>query len=155
MAWMTLALRKQSLKPEIAELNYEDLQLSRRKRSLHRHLAHDKAAYNAAMKAELAEVKGVYMDVRNERPEDIKSDDYQKWSADYSEAKEDFEAYKADIKDYYDDLNEEIETEAQDEEDLIDDEITRVETQRDARNEELQSITDQVKAQIEADALKF
>lgn len=155
MSWISLALRKQALKAQINELNYEDIQLSRKKRSVHRHLSRDKAASNADMKSELSAIKSEYLEVRNSRPEDIKSDEYQEWAVKYNEAKEDYESRKADIQDYYDDYNEEIEAEAQDEEDYIDDEITRVEAQRDAMNSELQSITDSIKSQIESDAIKF
>ena len=155
MAWMVLALRKQSLKSSVNELTYEDIQLSRKVRSVHRHLSHEKSVYNAAMKGELREVKSAYMEVRNARPADLKSDEYNQWKQEYADAQEDYQAAKQDIQDYYDDLNEEIETEAQDEEDALQDDITETETQRDAQSAELQAITDQIKTEIEGSAVKF
>ena len=155
MAWMVLALRKQSLKSSVNELTYEDIQLSRKVRSVHRHLSHEKSVYNADMKGELREIKSAYMQVRNARPADLKSDEYNQWKQEYADAQEDYQAAKQDIQDYYDDLNEEIETEAQDEEDALQDEITETETQRDAQSAELQAITDQIKTEIEGSAIKF
>ena len=96
MSWISLALRKQALKSQINELNYEDIQLSRKKRSVHRHLSRDKASYNADQKAELADIKAVYMEIRNQRPA-VDSAEYAQWSADYADAKEDYEMQKADI----------------------------------------------------------
>ena len=155
MAWMCLALRKQSLKSSVNELTYEDIQLSRKVRGVHRKLSHEKASYNAAKKSELRDIKAAYMEVRNARPGDIKSDEYQQWQVEYAAAQEDYQAAKQDIEEYYDDINEEIETEAQDEEDALQEEITETESQRDAQNAELQTITDQVKTEIEGAAIKF
>ena len=154
MAWIALALRKQSLKAQINELNYEDIQLSRKKRAVHRHLSRSKAEYNADKKAELRDIKSEYLETRNKRPE-VSSDDYNQWASDYAVVKEDYESRKADIEDYYDDLNEDIEAEAQEEEDYIDEEITRVEAQRDAMNAELNTLNDSIKTYIESDAIKL
>ena len=154
MAWLTLALRKQTLKAQINELNYDDIQLARRKRSVHRHLSYEQSAFNSAKQSELADAKAEYLAIRNERP-DIDSEDYEEWKVEYSEAQEDYQSQKQDIEDYYEDLNQDAETEAQDEEDTLDDEITRVETQRDAMNAELQAITDEIKTEIESSAIKF
>ena len=154
MGWISLALRKQALKSQINELNYEDIQLSRKKRAVHRKLSAEQASYNADKRAELKDIKEVYLKVRGARP-DPKSEEYQDWYYEYQCAQEDYQSQKQDIEEYYDDLNEEAETEAQDEEDAIDDEVTRVEAQRDAMNAELQALTDSIKTQIEASAIKF
>ena len=155
MAWMSLALRKQGLKASVSELNAEDIQLSRKVRALHRHLSHEKSIYNADMKHELSDAKKAYMEIRNRRPKDHKSDEYTAWSDEYNDAKEDYQAQKQDIQDYYDDLNQELEEEAQEEEDALQDEITRTETQRDAQSAELQAINDEIKNQIDSSAIKF
>jgi len=154
MGWITLALRKQALKSQVNELNYEDIQLSRKKRAVHRHLSYQKSAYNSDKKAELAAIKEPYLEMRNSRPE-VSSAEYNEWSEEYSAAKEDYQFQKDDIETYYNDLNEEIEAEAQDEEDFIDEEITRVEAQRDAMNQELNTLSDAIKTQIEQDGIKF
>jgi len=154
MAWITLALRKQTLKAQVNELNYEDIQLSRKKRSVHRHLSYEQSIFNSQKKAELRDAKEEYLEIRDERP-DVDSEDYEEWKVEYAAAQEDYQSEKQDIEDYYDDLNEQTEQEAQDEEDFIDEQITRVETQRDAMNQELQAITDQVKTEIESSAIKF
>lgn len=154
MAWLTLALRKQTLKAQITELNYDDIQLSRRKRSVHRHLSYEQSTFNSMKTAELRNAKSEYLEIRNRRP-DIDSEEYEEWKVEYSAAQEDYQSEKAGIEDYYEDLNQEAEAEAEDEENALDDEITRVETQRDAMNAELQAITDQIKTEIEASAIKF
>ena len=151
---MTLALRKQSLKAEINSLNFDDIQLSRKVRAVHRNLSYEQSVFSAQKKLELRAAKSEYMAIRNERP-DVDSEDYEDWKVEYAAAQEDYQAQKQDIEDYYDDLNEEIESEAQDEEDAIQEQITRTETQRDAMSAELQAITDQIKTEIEGSAIKF
>ena len=155
MAWIILALRKQTLQSSVNELTYQDIQLSRRVRKVHRHLAHEKSTYNAAKKAELNAAKSDYMKIRDARPKDHKSEEYTAWNDMYNDAREDYQAAKEDIEDYYDDIMEEIEAEAQDEEDQIQEEITETESQRDAMNAELQAIRDQIKTEIEGSAIKF
>ena len=154
MAWMTLALRKQSLKAEINSLTNEDIQLSRKVRSVHRNLSYEQSVFDAQKKSELRSAKSKYMKIRNERP-DVDSEQYEEWKVEYAAAQEDYQAQKQDIEDYYDQVNEEIEAEAQDEEDALQDQITRTETQRDAQSAELQAITDQIKSEIESSAIKF
>ena len=154
MAWMTLALRKQTLKAQISSLNNEDIQLSRKVRAVHRNLSYEQSVFSAEKKLELRDAKSQYMAIRNQRP-DTDSEEYEQWKVEYSEAQEDYQAQKQDIEDYYDDLTEELEQEAQDEEDALQEEITRTETQRDAMNAELQAITDQIKTEIEGSAIKF
>ena len=154
MAWISLAIRKQSLKASVNELTYQDIQLSRKVRSVHRHLSREKAVYNADMKKELSAIKEVYMQVRNQRPA-VDSEEYNQWRDECNEAQEDYQSYKQDIQDYFDDLNEEIEAEAQDEEDALQDQITETETQRDAQSAELQAVTDQIKSEIEGNTIKF
>ena len=154
MPWITLGLRRQTLKADINELSNEDIQLSRKVRSVHRNLSYEQSVFDTKKKSELRDVKADYLKIRNERPA-IDSDEYEEWKVEYAAAQEDYQSQKQDIEDYYDDLNEEIETEAQDEEDALQDQITRTETQRDAQSAELQSITDQVKSEIEASAIKF
>ena len=154
MAWITLTLRKQSLKSQVTELNNESVQLSRQQRSVHRHLSYEESAFDTAKKSELRKAKSAYLKIRNERP-DVDSEEYEEWKVEYSAAQEDYQAQKQDIEDYYDDVKEEIEQEAQDEEDAIQEEITRTETQRDAMNSELQALTDQIKTEIQDSAIKF
>ena len=154
MAWMTLALRKQTLKAEINSLSCEDIQLSRKVRSVHRNLSYEQSVFDAQKKSELRTAKSAYLEIRNQRP-DVDSEEYEEWKTEYAAAQEDYQAQKQDIEDYYDDLNEQIEAEAQDEEDALQEQITRVETQRDAQSAELQAITDQIKTEIESSAIKF
>ena len=154
MAWMTLALRKQNLKAEINSLTLEDIQLSRKVRSVHRTLSYEQSVFSSEKKSELRDAKSAYLEIRKQRP-DVDSEQYEQWKVEYAEAQEDYQAQKQDIEDYYEDLNTQIEEEAQDEEDALQEQITRVETQRDAEQAELQAITDQIKTEIESSAIKF
>ncbi len=154
MAWITLTLRKQSLKSQVTELNNQSVQLSRQQRSVHRHLSYEESAFDTQKKSELRKAKSAYLKIRNERP-DVDSDEYEEWKVEYSAAQEDYQAQKQDIEDYYDEIKEEIEQDAQDEEDAIQEDITRTETQRDAMSAELQALTDQIKTEIQDSAIKF
>ena len=154
MAWITLALRKQTLKAEINSLNYEDIQLSRQQRAVHRHLSYEQSVFNTEKKQQLRDAKAAYTEIRNQRP-DVKDPDYEQWKTDYAMAQEEYQAAKENIEDYYDDVNSDLEADAQDEEDEIQEQITQVETQRDAMSAELQAISDQIKTEIDNSAIKF
>ena len=155
MAWITLALRKQTLKAEISSLNFEDLQLSRERRAVHRHLSYEESIYNTSKKEEIRNAKSAYNEIRDQRPSVADTQAYEEWKVQYAQAQEDYQAQKQDIEDYYDDLCADLEADAQDREDHLEEEQTRVETQRDAMSAELQAITDQVKQEIEISAIKF
>lgn len=154
MAWITLSLRKQSLQSQVTELNNEDVQLSRQQRAVHRHLSYEESVFDTQKKSELRKAKSDYLKIRNERP-DIDSEEYEEWKVEYSAAQEDYQSQKQDIEDYFDSIKEELESESQDEEDTIQEQITRTETQRDAMSAELQSLTDQIKTEIQGEAIKF
>jgi hypothetical protein len=156
MAWITLALRKQTLKAEISDLNFEDLQLSREKNAVHRHLAYEQSIFEAQAKRELKEAKEAsgLEELKKNRPS-VQDDSYEEWKVEYAEAKEEYEAYKQDILDMMDEIKTELEEEAKEKEEAIDEQITIVETQRDAMNAELQAISDQIKTEIENSAIKF
>ena len=154
MAWITLALRKQTLKAEINSLNYEDIQLSRQQRAVHRHLSYEQSVFSAEKKDKLRDIKAEYDAVRNKRP-DVKDEGYEDWKYEYAKAQEDYQAFKQNIEDYYDDVNSDLEADAQDEEDEIQEQITMVETQRDAMSAELQAISDQIKTEIDNSTIKF
>jgi hypothetical protein len=154
MAWITLSLRKQSLQSEVNGLNNEDVQLSRQQRAVHRHLSYEESVFDTKEKADLRKEKAAYLEIRDNRP-DIDSKEYEDWKQKYAAAQEDYMAKKQDIQDYYDGVREDIESEAQDEEDRIQEQITRTETQRDAMSAELQSLTDQIKTEVQSEAIKF
>ncbi len=152
---MILSLRKQSLNADISEETMNILNCSRKKRQVHRRLSYEQSSYKKDKTAELSAAKSVYMEVRNSRPDRSNQDAYNAWQEQYNDVREDYMAQKEDIESYYDDINEEIEQEAQDEEDYIAEEQERAETQRDALNAELQALSDQIKTEIQNNAIKF
>ncbi len=68
MAWITLSLRKQSLKAETNDLELQDLTLSREKRSIQRNLAYQKSILETEENAEIKTAKNEYDKVKKERP---------------------------------------------------------------------------------------
>ena len=68
MAWITLSLRKQSLKAEANDLELQDLSLSREKRSIQRNLAYQKSILQAEETSEIKDAKDEYNAVKNKRP---------------------------------------------------------------------------------------
>lgn len=154
MAWIPLSLRKTELKKQVSECTLNILEYSRRKNAVHRHLSYEQSRYNTEKKSELRRVKSEYTDVRNNRP-DVKDDGYEDWKYEYAQAQEEYQANKQDIEDYYDDIQSDLEADAQDEEDWWQQLQTTEETQRDALNQELQAISDQIKTEIDGSTIKF
>lgn len=68
MAWITLSLRKQSLKAETNDLELQDLTLSREKRSIQRNLAYQKSIMQSQENSEISAAKEEYNKVKKERP---------------------------------------------------------------------------------------
>ena len=155
MAWVSIALRKQSLQADKNELTYQLLQLSREKRAIHRHQAYEESVFNADKSQELAAIKKEWNAAKEGRPDPSNTTEYENWKTSYSMAQEAYQSQRQDILDYYDQIQTDIEEEVQMEEDAIDDQKTQVETQRQAVDTELQSLQDQVKSEIQNEAIKF
>lgn len=154
MAWVTLALRKQTLQAEINELTYQNIELSRNLRQVHRHLSYETSIFEGAKSRELKEIKGEYDELRKNRVS-VGEEGYQEWKDQFEIAREEYQAQKQDIEDYYDVVKKELEEEAQADEDRINDEQTRVETQRQAMQSELEAIKEEIKTEIQNEAIKF
>ena len=103
MSWVTLTLRKLTLRAEINSLELRDIQMSRQIRSIQRNLSYEQSIYNNSKQHELNAAKSAYLEIRDDRPE-TDSDEYADWQLDYSAAREDYEAQKQDINDYYDEI---------------------------------------------------
>lgn len=155
MGWVTLTLRKQTLKAQINEMEFQDIQMSRQLRSVERHLAYDQSVFNADKTADLREAKADYLALRDKRPKDISSKEYDKWKQDYADAQEDYQARKQDIEDYYSDLCQDLETEATDEEARISDEQTSLEAQLKALQAELETVDEQIKSDIDSQKISL
>jgi len=154
MGWITLSLRKLTLKAEISSLTYQDIQLSRQLRGVQRHLAHEQSIHNLDKKAQLKDARANYDKLRKERPS-VGSEDYEEWKIQYAEAQEQWQQDQEDINDYYDDIMKDLEEQAQDQEEEIQQQQTEVETQRDAMQAELEALQDQIKTEIQNSAIKF
>ena len=133
MGWVSLSLRKQTLRAEINAKELRDIQLSREIRAIHRNLSYDQSVYNKDKKRELAAAKEGYMELRNERTEnnyEYGSDEYNEWYLEYQEAQTDYQEAKVEINEYYDDIMAEIEEEASDREAQLQEEQTQLENER-------------------------
>ena len=154
MGWVTLNLRKLSLRSGVNSLELRDLQMSRQVRGIQRNLSYEQSVYNKLKKQELNEAKSEYLKIRDARP-DISSDDYAEWQMNYSAANEDYQDEKQDINDYYDDILNELEEAATDEETRLQEEQTTVESQLEAMRSEMESVNEQISSDIENSKLNF
>ena len=154
MGWVTLTLRKLTLRAEINSLELRDIQMSRQIRSVQRNLSYEQSVFNNNKKQELSTAKAEYLEIRNNRPE-IGSDEYEQWKLDYSQAQEDYNAQKEDINSYYDDIMQELEEAASDEETRLQEEQTTLEAQLEAMRSELDVVSEQISSDIDSSKLNL
>lgn len=98
--------------------NLNVMQLSRQKTNNSKHLSYEQTIFNNDKSQELREAKEPLDSLRKDRPP-VDSDEYKEWQQNYNDAKEDYEAQKVDINDYYDGIMNELEEESTDEETRI------------------------------------
>lgn len=150
MGWITLTLRRDSLEINGNNLEMRDLQLSRRMRTIQKNLAHDQSVFSKNKKSELAKIKATYDEVKNKRTGlEYGSDEYNQWQTDYAAAKEEYEAQKLEIENYYTDMNNEAEEESTDKENEIKDEQVTVEAQLESNKTELETVKEQISTDID------
>ena len=154
MGWVTLASRKQSLYLSSNHLELRDLSLSRSTRSTQRDSAYEQSIIKNNKSAELREIKDAYDDVRSERPEDMKSEEYSEWMTDYNMAREDYESQKNEINDYYEDQLANLEQESADKEAEIQQEQQTVEAQLEAVSAEIEAVEEQMTQEIEQSTIQ-
>ncbi len=167
MGWISLSLRKQTLKQGISIDDLRTLQISREHRGISRELSHQKSILSINKARELRDVKSVFDAIKAERPnradydfedsddKEQYSQDYADWQQEYENAKMEYEAQNVDINSYYDNEMSEIETEAQDRQTDLEDEKTVIEADRAALQAELDAISEQISTEIKNSAIKF
>lgn len=154
MGWVTLTLRKQTLKADINETQFQDIQLSRELRAVSRNLSYEKSVFNTKKSSEVESAKETLNKIRDQRPS-IESDEYKEWRQEYSDAREEYLAKKQDIEDYYDTVLEDLENDATDNENAKQDEQTQLEAQLEALQAELETVSEQIKSDIDADKISL
>ncbi len=154
MGWVTLQLRKLSLRTNINGLQLQDLNLSREINGISRHLSYETSLLNAKKAAALKKAKEKLIAKNDERPS-VDSANYSTWLAEYNELKSQYDSERVDISDAADDEQSTIEEESKDRQTAKEEEQNVVETQLDASNQELSSIADQISTEIQNTALKF
>lgn len=155
MGWVTLTARKQSLRLAISDHQMRDIELSRKRRRMQRTSAYDIMVMQSNKSLELREIKNDYNEVRDARPEDRTSDEYNDWYMEYQEAKENYEAEKLDISETYDQEIAMLEQEKSDAEADIDQEQVTVEAQLEAMNAEFDVVKEQISKEIENSTIKL
>ncbi len=154
MGWVALSLRKQTLKAGIAEEQLRLLQISREIRSIQRELSAEKSIYQIDKDEELRDAREEFNEVKQAR---VSTDDpgYSDWRMDYDIAQQEYQEQKLDINEYYDDIFNELEEEAQDRQTDLEDEQASVEAQMQAMQAELESVSEQISTDIKSSAIKF
>ena len=155
MGWVTLTARKQSLRLAMSNLEMRDLQISRTLRSAQRSSAYDQSIMKNNKSVELREIKSVYDEVKNDRPEDMQSEEYNEWYMEYQSAKEDYEAQRLEISEMYDDQLAMLEEEMADKEAELQQEQTTVEAQLEAMRAEFDVVKEQISSEIEQSAIQL
>lgn len=154
MGWVSLLLRKQSLRESINNTEMQKIALSRQLRSYQRRASYEQTIFNNDKTQELRDAKEPLDALRESRPS-VDSDEYKEWQQEYMDAKEDYEAQKVDINDYYDQIMNEMEEESTDEESRITVEQDQLEAQLEHMNQELQSISEAISSDIQSTAIKL
>lgn len=155
MGWVSLSLRKASLRRDISNLELRDIQISRTIRQTERQMHYDQTIIKNNKSADLKEIKDVYDEVKGRRPEDLTSTEYSEWYQEYSDAKEEYEYQKLQISELYDDQLEMLEEEASDKETELQEEQTTVEAQLEAMRAEFDAVKEQISSDIESSVIKL
>ncbi|MBQ4647176.1 MAG: hypothetical protein IJB79_07495 [Candidatus Gastranaerophilales bacterium] len=155
MGWVTLAARKQSLRLAMSNLEMRDLQISRTIRSTQHTSAFDQSIIKNNKAVELREIKNTLDEVKGEKPEDIKSEEYNEWYMEYQSAREDYEAQRLEISELYDDQLAMLEEEIADEEAMLQQEQTTVEAQLEAMQAEYDVVKEQISTEIEQSTIQI
>ena len=155
MGWVTLAARKQSLRLSMNSLEMRDLSLSRSTRSTQRTSAYEQSIIKNNKASELRDIKDVLDEIKSERPEDIKSDEYSEWYQEYTLAREDYEAERVEITEMYEDQLAMVEEECADKEAEIQQEQQTVEAQLEAMNAEFDVVKEQISQEIEQSTIQI
>ncbi len=157
MGWTTLTLRKTELRREHAEQEKRLLQISREKRQLERELHYEETCCSNRKTTELKtnEFKQTMDSLKETRPDVSDSEAYQEWQTNYMSAKEDYEAAKVDINEYWDGVISDIEEESADRETLLEQEQTEIEASMEDVSQEIQSVGQAISTDIQSTALKL
>lgn len=149
MGWVSLSLRKASLRRDISNLELRDIQISRTIRQTERQMHYDQTIIKNNKSADIKEIKAVYDAAKDGKPKDISSTEYSEWYQAYSEAKEEYEYQKLQISELYDDQLEMLEEEASDKETDLQEEQTTVEAQLEAMRSEFDAVKEQISTDIQ------
>ena len=155
MGWVSLSLRKLSLRSAISNLELRDIQISRTLRQTQRQLHYDQSIINNNKASELKEIKNIYDEVKDRRPEEMGTEEYNEWYMEYQDAREEYEYQKLEISEFYEAQLATLEEEAADKEAQLQQEQTTVEAQLEAMRAEFDVVKEQISADIENSVIQL
>ena len=154
MGWVSLSLRKQTLKECISTEELRLLHISRQIRGAQRELSYEKSVFTRDKNEELKFASQEYDELREDRPS-LDSSRYDDWKEKYDDARIEYEREKVEINEYYDQQMSDLEQEAQDMQSQLEDEQTQIEAQKKAMEAELQTVSEAIQQEIQNSAIKL
>jgi len=154
MGWVSLSLRKASLRMDISNLELRDIQISRTLRQTQRQMHYDQSVIKNNKAAELLDIKSVYDEVKSRR-KGTDDPEYNEWYQEYMDAREEYEYQKLQITEMYDDQLAMLEEEASEKEADLQQEQTTVEAQLEAMQAEMDVVSEQISKDIEDSVMKL
>lgn len=158
MGWVSLTLRKESIRESIQNGQLDDINLSRKIRQNSRQLSLDQTLAQNEMQRQInaAKDESGYQELQKQRKDMSVSDpDYENWSKEFSNAQEDFQELKTNIQAEFDIILQNLEEEATDKEQRMSDEQTILEANLEAWNQELQAVSEAISSNIESSKIKL
>ena len=157
MGWVTLTMRKKTLKVQHNNYELELLQISSQRRALARGKRAQLAALKAQQTAEINSLAG-YDQAKENYQEQLESKDKDNIATAqfaYQEAKAEYEQQKAQIQAFYEDEKEDLEAETTEQENELDEEQTELESIIESISQELQAVSQQISQDIQSSTIKL
>ncbi|MBQ2983252.1 MAG: hypothetical protein IJD57_00440 [Candidatus Gastranaerophilales bacterium] len=158
MGWVTLTLRKESLRQSIHDGQSDDTRMSRTIRANSRQLSLDQTLKQNELQRLIKDAKEDtgYLALEEERKSMSVSDPgYEQWSEEFKQAQEDFQEAKVNLQDEYDIILQNLEEEATDREQRMSDQQVILEANLQAWNAELEAVNEAISSEIEAQKIKL
>ena len=155
MRWVKLNGDKLRLVGERETTQKSITDIARTTKSNHRQNTYEQSVIKSNKASELRELKNIFDEVKEDRPEDKKSDEYNEWYQDYQMAKEDYEAAKLDANEYWDDQLAALEDESSEQEADLQHEQTTEETRLEAITSEIEAVSEAISKAIEDATLEI
>ena len=160
MGWVTLTVRKQSLKRQHNDYELQLLEISHSRRQLSRGKQSELSLMNYDKQTEIENLKDStgYNEYKEEYQQALKDGDKESVSEAaqaYSAAKADFDEQKEYVTQYYDNESEELESETTERENDLDEEQTQIEAIIESISQEIESVGQQISSDIQGSTIQL